>query len=126
MVVIADESKLVERLGRFPLPIEVVPFGLAFVRRAIAAALAATGCAGPLVLRTGTDGPFVTDGGNWILDAQLGSIARCTGCAANGAGGNGGAGALAPGNQTRLTGAPAGTVATEPLHAASCAPTDGE
>lgn len=75
MVVIADESKLVERLGRFPLPIEVVPFGLAVVRRAIAAALAATGCAGPLVLRTGTDGPFVTDGGNWILDAQLGSIA---------------------------------------------------
>jgi ribose 5-phosphate isomerase A len=75
MVVIADESKLVERLGRFPLPIEVVPFGLAVVRRAIAAALAATGCAGPLVLRTGTDSPFVTDGGNWILDAQLGSIA---------------------------------------------------
>lgn len=75
MVVIADESKLVERLGRFPLPIEVVPFGLAVVRRAIAAALAATGCAGPLVLRTGADGPFITDGGNWILDAQLGSIA---------------------------------------------------
>jgi ribose 5-phosphate isomerase A len=74
MVVIADDSKLVERLGRFPLPIEVVPFGVAVVRRAIAAALAASGCAGPLVLRTGADGPFVTDGGNWILDAQLGSI----------------------------------------------------
>ncbi|MFZ4531098.1 MAG: ribose-5-phosphate isomerase RpiA [Alsobacter sp.] len=74
MVVIADESKMVERLGRFPLPIEVVPFGLAAVRRAVAAALAATGCAGPLVLRYGPDGPFVTDSGNWILDAQLGSI----------------------------------------------------
>jgi ribose 5-phosphate isomerase A len=74
MVVIADDSKLVERLGRFPLPIEVVPFGVAVVRRAIAAALAASGCAGPLMLRTGADGPFVTDGGNWILDAQLGSI----------------------------------------------------
>lgn len=75
MVVIADESKLVERLGRFPLPIEVVPFGLAAVRRAIAAALAATDCHGPLVLRSGPDGPYVTDSGNWILDAQLGSIA---------------------------------------------------
>jgi ribose 5-phosphate isomerase A len=75
MVVIADESKLVERLGHYPLPIEVVPFGLAAVRRTIEAALAASGCAGPLVLRSGSDGPYVTDNGNWILDARLGSIA---------------------------------------------------
>ena len=74
MLVIADDSKLVERLGRFPLPIEVVPFGLAAIRQALAAALAASGCAGPLVLRSGPDGPSVTDSGNWILDAQLGSI----------------------------------------------------
>src|SRR5262247_1905652 len=51
MVVIADESKCVSVLGRFPLPIEVVPFGLAATRRAIEAAAAAVGCTGPALLR---------------------------------------------------------------------------
>src|SRR5215475_15128122 len=37
MVVIADDSKFVPVLGRFPLPIEVVPFGLAATRRAVEA-----------------------------------------------------------------------------------------
>ncbi len=46
MVVIADESKWVATLGRFPLPIEVMPFGLAATRRAVEAA-AAAGSAGP-------------------------------------------------------------------------------
>src|SRR5438132_6641245 len=46
MVVIADESKWVPVLGRFPLPIEVVPFGLAATQRASQAACAAAGCAG--------------------------------------------------------------------------------
>ncbi len=72
MVVIADESKYVGMLGRFPLPIEVVPFGLAATRRAIEAAAAASGCAGPALLRRTRDGHvFVTDGGHWILDASL-------------------------------------------------------
>ena len=76
MVVIADESKWVPMLGRFPLPIEVVPFGLAATRRAVEAAAAAAGCPGPLTLRRGKDGhAFVTDGGHWILDAALGRIA---------------------------------------------------
>lgn len=75
MIVIADESKAVPVLGRFPLPIEVVPFGLAATRRAIEAAIAAAGTAGPLALRAGKDGhAFVTDGGHWILDASLGRI----------------------------------------------------
>ena len=47
MVVIADESKWVKTLGRFPLPIEVMPFGLAATRRAVEAAAAAAGCPGP-------------------------------------------------------------------------------
>ena len=47
MIVIADESKWVPMLGRFPLPIEVEPFGLAATRRAVEAACAAAGCAGP-------------------------------------------------------------------------------
>jgi ribose 5-phosphate isomerase A len=72
MVVIADESKYVAVLGRFPLPIEIVPFGAAATHRAIDAAIAAAGCAGPAVLRKGKDEQvFVTDSGHWILDAHL-------------------------------------------------------
>jgi ribose 5-phosphate isomerase A len=72
MVVIADDSKLVDVLGRFPLPIEVVGFGLATTRRKVEAAAAAAGCPGPAVLRHTKDGhPFVTDGGHLILDAAL-------------------------------------------------------
>src|SRR4029079_15565568 len=72
MVVIADESKWVDSLGRFPLPIEVMPFGLAATRRAVEAAAAAAGSPGPAVLRQSKDGhAFVTDGGHWILDGKL-------------------------------------------------------
>jgi ribose 5-phosphate isomerase A len=72
MMVIADESKWVSALGHFPLPIEVVQFGLAATRRAIEAAVAAAGCPGPALLRRTKDGhAFVTDGGHWILDAAL-------------------------------------------------------
>jgi ribose 5-phosphate isomerase A len=77
MVVIADGSKWVATLGRFPLPIEVVPFGLAATRRAIEAAAAAAGCPGPALLRKTRDGlPFVSDCGHWILDAALSRIAE--------------------------------------------------
>src|SRR5919197_3125970 len=77
LIVIADESKWVPVLGRFPLPIEVVPFGLAATRRAIEAAAAATGAHGPALLRRTRDGhAFVTDGGQWILDAALERIAE--------------------------------------------------
>jgi ribose 5-phosphate isomerase A len=76
MVVIADESKWVATLGRFPLPIEVMPFGLAATKRAVEAAVAAAGSPGRTTLRQGKDGhAFVTDGGHWILDAALGRIA---------------------------------------------------
>jgi ribose 5-phosphate isomerase A len=72
MIVIADGSKRVARLGRFPLPIEVVPFGLGATRRALAAAARESGCEGELRLRTGGTGePFLTDGGHYILDARL-------------------------------------------------------
>jgi ribose 5-phosphate isomerase A len=76
MVVIADQSKWVGTLGRFPLPIEVVPFGLVPIRRAVEAAAVAAGCPGPARLRMSGDGhAFVTDGGHWILDAALERIA---------------------------------------------------
>ncbi|HUC48199.1 MAG TPA: ribose-5-phosphate isomerase RpiA [Xanthobacteraceae bacterium] len=77
MLVIADQSKLVPQLGRFPLPIEIVPFGALATRRAVEAAAAAAGCPGPAPLRRGKDGhPFVTDGGHWLFDAQLQRIAE--------------------------------------------------
>lgn len=72
MVVIADAAKRVATLGAFPLPVEVNPFGLGATRRAVEAAVAAAGCAGAIVLRTGADGaPLRTDGGHHILDAHL-------------------------------------------------------
>jgi ribose 5-phosphate isomerase A len=76
MIVIADDSKWVNVLGRFPLPVEVNPFGLAATRRAIAGACAECGVSGQMVLRKAGDGHvFVTDGGHWIIDAHLGQIA---------------------------------------------------
>jgi ribose 5-phosphate isomerase A len=75
MIVIADGSKRVARLGRFPLPIEVVPFGLETTRRAVAEALRGQGLPDVLRLRTAANGtPFATDGGHVILDAHLSGI----------------------------------------------------
>ena len=75
MIVIADESKSVDVLGRFPLPVEIVPFGLAATRRAIGEAFAQSGVSGQMLVRKGKDGHvFVTDGGHWIVDAHLGRI----------------------------------------------------
>jgi ribose 5-phosphate isomerase A len=76
MLVIADQSKWVAMLGRFPLPIEIAPFGAAATRRAVEAATAAAGCPGAAILRKAPNGhAFVTDGGHWLLDAQLQRIA---------------------------------------------------
>src|SRR3984957_20077703 len=72
MLVIADESKCVSQLGQFPLPVEIVPFGAQATRRAVEAAASAAGCPGAAIMRKGpNDHAFVTDGGHWILDAQL-------------------------------------------------------
>lgn len=75
MAVIADASKHVERLGAFPLPIEVVRFGLQATRNLIEALAAEAGCEGEITLRPGADGkPFATDSGNVILDCAFGAI----------------------------------------------------
>ncbi len=77
MIVIVDGSKLVETLGRFPLPIEVNGFGLGATRRAVAGIMARHGAEGELKLRLGADGqPFTTDGGHFILDAFFGRISQ--------------------------------------------------
>jgi ribose 5-phosphate isomerase A len=75
MLVVADGTKIVDAVGAFPLPIEVVPFGLAATRGAIADVAEELGLSGPIVLRQRDGHPFVTDGGHHILDASFGRIA---------------------------------------------------
>jgi ribose 5-phosphate isomerase A len=83
MTVIADHTKWVDTLGRFALPIEVIPFGLGATREAIARTLQAAGCPAELVLRKGNGGlAFVTDGGHWIIDARCQRIPDAAGLAA--------------------------------------------
>ena len=75
MVVIADTSKKVATLGAFPLPLEVVPFGLTATRNMITALSADVGCEGDIKVRVLAGGkPFLTDGGNLILDCHFGRI----------------------------------------------------
>jgi len=75
MIVIADHTKMVAALGRFPLPIEVTPFGLGATQRAIERAIAAIQQPARLNLRKGKDGhAFVTDGGHWIIDVAFDRI----------------------------------------------------
>jgi ribose 5-phosphate isomerase A len=75
MVVIADASKRVARLGAFPLPVEVARFGQTATRVLVAGRAQEAGCSGNIRLRPGSDGqPFVTDGGNYILDCTFGTI----------------------------------------------------
>lgn len=74
MIVIADETKVVETLGRFPLPIEVNRFGLEATKIAIVRATADLGLAGPITLRLKEGETFITDGGHYILDASFGRI----------------------------------------------------
>jgi ribose 5-phosphate isomerase A len=72
--VIADKSKYVEHLGAYPLPIEVIEFGLGATRNAIDEAASALGLAGALTVRSHNGQPFRSDGGNLILDASFGRI----------------------------------------------------
>lgn len=64
MIVIADGSKVVDMLGRFPLPIEVNPFGIGATRALVEKVMADQGAEGGLKLRLKPDGgTYVTDGG---------------------------------------------------------------
>ena len=74
MIVIADQSKQVETLGKFPLPIEVVPFGVSATAWKIERALRLLTLKGKLVLRLKDGKPFRTDNGNAIIDVALGAI----------------------------------------------------
>jgi ribose 5-phosphate isomerase A len=69
LVIVADASKRVPVLGKFPLPVEVIKFARAVVAKKIEALGAAVG------LRRGADGnPYLTDENNYILDCRFGQI----------------------------------------------------
>ncbi|MDO5631010.1 MAG: ribose-5-phosphate isomerase RpiA [Paracoccus sp. (in: a-proteobacteria)] len=75
MVVIADPAKVVEQLGAFHLPVEVIRFGWETTRERIKTALDAMDLDGrPVLLRMRDGAPFVTDEGNHILDLSLEAI----------------------------------------------------
>ena len=77
MIVIADASKRVASLGAFPLPVEIVRFGLTATHNMVVALAADAGCEGEITLRKRPDGaPYITDGGNFILDCAFGRIAE--------------------------------------------------
>lgn len=75
MIVIADASKRVVTLGAFPLPVEVVRFGVTATRNMIEMLAFDAGCEGEIKMRLGRDNqPFVTDGNNYIFDCAFGRI----------------------------------------------------
>ncbi|MFL2978077.1 MAG: ribose-5-phosphate isomerase RpiA [Candidatus Poseidoniales archaeon] len=72
MIVVADDRKRVERLGAFPLPIEITPFEWEDTLKRISLI-----CGVPANLRmmesNGSDSPLITDNGNMIVDAGVGN-----------------------------------------------------
>jgi ribose 5-phosphate isomerase A len=76
LVIVADATKRVSVLGKFPLPVEVIKFAQAVVRKKIEALGAA------VEMRMGTDGkPYLTDENNYILDCRFGQIPDADGLA---------------------------------------------
>lgn len=68
LIIIVDDSKLVSQLGKFPLPVEVVPFGW----EVTALNIAKLGCKPKLRMKENE--VFISDNGNYILDCQFESI----------------------------------------------------
>jgi ribose 5-phosphate isomerase A len=67
-VIVADERKYVKTLGRFPLPLEIVPFGWELIFKVLQT------IQGKPTLRTREDQPYITDNGNYIIDCSFGAI----------------------------------------------------
>ena len=77
MIVIADATKKVDTLGKFPLPVEVMPFGIAVTRSLIQETLIGMDVLGrEVTLRKRGDKPFITAEGNMILDLHLKHIGQ--------------------------------------------------
>jgi ribose 5-phosphate isomerase A len=69
LIIIADHTKVVGQLGKFPLPVEVIPFGWKHVQKHIAK----LGCE-KIVLRAKGNETYITDNHNYILDCWFGQI----------------------------------------------------
>jgi len=75
MVAIVDESKVVERLGRFPLSIEVIPFAWRSTERHLQNLFKDEGFADVRIdVRGGLQKPLITDSGHYLLDCHLRAI----------------------------------------------------
>jgi len=75
MIAVVDDSKVVDHLGAFPLPIEVIRFGWRSTRRELAKLLAEFGHVDARIeLRGGEASPIQTDSAHYILDCHLGRI----------------------------------------------------
>lgn len=70
-IVIADESKLVDTLGKFPLPVEVVPYGIERIKKHIDN----IGCR-QVTLRYRNDKIYITDHGHYVLDCHFEMISN--------------------------------------------------
>jgi ribose 5-phosphate isomerase A len=76
MVAIVDESKRVQRLGRFPLPIEVIPFAWRSTERQLQNLFKNSGFTNVRIdVRGSTEKPLITDSGHYLLDCHLKEIA---------------------------------------------------
>ncbi|MBO9456941.1 ribose 5-phosphate isomerase A [Paracoccus sp. R12_1] len=75
MICVCDETKIVDSLGRFPLPVEVVQFAWKQTERMVARTLTRHGIENARIERRMRDGqPVVTDSGNFILDCHCGPV----------------------------------------------------
>jgi ribose 5-phosphate isomerase A len=68
LIIVVDESKMVENLGAFPLPVEVTPFSWQYTQRMIEK----FSCSSEIRKKDGEI--FVTDNANYILDCNFGKI----------------------------------------------------
>jgi ribose 5-phosphate isomerase A len=75
LIIIADAGKQVKKLGKFPIPVEIVRFGAVSTQRMIEALASDIGCTGEVTMRLGSDGKaFITDSGHLILDCAYGVL----------------------------------------------------
>ncbi|OMF38402.1 ribose 5-phosphate isomerase A [Paenibacillus sp. FSL H8-0548] len=70
LIIIVDESKIVDQLGKFPLPVEVIPFGYEMTIKKLQKLGAET------VQRVSGDHAYRTDNGNFIVDCHFGTIEK--------------------------------------------------
>ncbi len=74
LIIVADSSKLVQQLGKFPLPVEVVPFGYKQVRERIIN----SGLCNKISLRKKDNEVFITDHHHYILDCECEKIEKAS------------------------------------------------